>query len=430
VLAGGASKIASGGLAVAWLVSTIAIPLPGVPVLAGAGFVASVAITGATVAAWIVARRRALVSALRENRVVGFGLALLFAAYLLSAICTGAHAESLLGCARVAAMCIFAFAIVCANRDAIGVAGERALPAPFARAAAALLMAYAAAFVVGWFVPALRPYVFLTLPHQHLAELPRFAALTGSPGSTGAWGVLAIGLVGPLRRRWLRRGLRAAGALVALVTLSPATLVLPAVLAAALLRRRLVRVGVTTALIAAAIAPLYVHVLSIGPRGNEVTVSSLHPSYEESGLGFELMPIHDVSVLGVETHFHFTAYAALVVRAASCFAEHPLTGTGPKRFAEACPVVTMNTYGVWSPQRQAHNQFTELAVELGLLGLTLIAVGAWALSRGVTWEPIDRWSLGAAVGLVACSFSGALLLSLPAVGFFATQIRARDGGAR
>ena len=408
----------AGGLAVAWLVSTVAIPLPGSPVFAGAGFVASVAITGLTLAAWLLKRPTEFAEALREHRAAGAAAGLLCAAYLVSAVVVGAPLEALVACARVAAVGTFALAIICANRG-------RALAAPFAWAATALLATYAALFAVGWASPVLKPFVFLILPHQHLAQAPRFAALTWIPGSTGAWALLGVGLVGPVRRRGLRRAMRAAGLLAALATLSPATLALPAVLAAAVLKPGRARVWSTCALAAVGIAPLYVHVLTLEAGGRELTVSRLHPSYETSGLGPEAMPVHEARFFGAAVGFHFTAYAALVARAGSCFAEHPLTGVGPKRFEEVCPVVTMNTYGVWSGHRQPHNQLTELGVELGLTGLALLAAAAWVLGRRMTWEPADRWCVGAAVGLVVCSFSGGLFLSLPAAGYFALHLRER-----
>ena len=416
------SAMVTGGLAAAWLASTVAIPLPGAPVLAGAGFVASIAITGVALGVWLLSNRQGLVQAVRENRAMAIAGMLVAAAYLVSALAAGAPREGLVAFLRVGAIGAFGIATVCANRTL-------ALRTAFAGSGLVLLAIYSLLLVLGWVFPRAAPYVFLTLPHQHLANMPRFAALTGTPGSTGAWALLGIGLVGSLRCRALSRAGRLAGALVALATFSTATLALPAVVAAAIMKRGRARVLTTCALAAAGIAPLYVHVLTIEVGATQLTVSSLHPSYEAFGLGPELMPVHEAHVLGAGVRFHFTAYAALAVRAASCFAEHPLTGVGPRRFEEACPVVTMNTYGEWSAHRGPHNQFTEVVVELGLVGILLVTAAGWLVWRRMRWEPPDGWCVGAAVGIVVCSFGADLLVSLPVAGFFALQLHPRDGGA-
>jgi hypothetical protein len=414
--------IVLGGLAAAWLASTVAIPLPGSPVLAGAGFVASVVITGVALATWALTRGQGLLDALHENRASAIAAGLLVAAYLVSTLAAGAPREGLVASVRVVAIGAFGVAVVCANR-------AHALETAFARSALVLLTIYAVLLAAGWVFPAVAPYVFLTLPHQHLANVPRFAALTGTPGSTGAWALLALGLVGSSRRHPIARAAHWAGALAALATFSSATLALPAVIAAATMKRGRARVLATFALAAAGILPLYVHVLTIELGANQITVSRLHPSYEVSGLGPELMPVHEARALGAGVRFHFTAYAALAVRAASCFAEHPLTGVGPRRFEEACPVVTMNTYGEWSARRRPHNQFLELVVELGLVGVALVAAAVWLVTQNMRWDPPDRWYAAAAIGIVVCSCAADLLISLPVAGFFALHLRPRGGGA-
>ncbi len=302
----------------------------------------------------------------------------------------------------------------------------------FGRAAAGLVAIYAALFVAGIASPPLRESLFLNGSHQQLGQLPRFAALTGVPGATGAWALLAVGLVGPLRPPALRRASRVAGALVVLATWSAATLALPVVLSITLLRPGRARMWATVGLAAVAIAPLYVHVLAVGVGDRGISLSPLHPSYEASPLGSVQTPVHELSLRfpATRVRFNFTMYAALFARAASCFAEHPVVGVGPRRFAEACPVMTMNTYGDWSATRRPHNQFTELATELGVVGLGLLVGAARLLRWRMSWEPPDRWYVGAAAGVLVCSFSAELLVSLPVAGFFAVYLRPRYGGER
>jgi hypothetical protein len=223
----------------------------------------------------------------------------------------------------------------------------------------------------------------------------------------------------------LRRAARALAVFIAMASASIATLALPSVLCAGAIRGPRARWWATVGVAIAALVPLYVHVITIRCGAREFALSSLHPSYEQEGLGRRFMPLHDVQTAGVSTRFHLTAYAALAVRAVTCFAEHPLTGVGPKMFEDRCPVVTMNTYGEWADRRGPHNQIAALVSELGLVGVCLVVAAAWLRACRMTWRPFDPWSAAALVGIVVCSFAGEALVSLRTVGFFAVHLRRR-----
>jgi hypothetical protein len=396
-------------LATAWGASMLALRAPGVPF--GAGFLVA---TVLALAALALGLRRGSLS-LRASLATPhapFLVALVLVPAALAAASV-APPDSWRAVLRVA---IVALTALLARAHA-----GPALRAALARAGLVVLALLGLALVLGLVSPPIGALVFARSPHQHVGMLPRFAAFTDLPATTGLWALVALGAA-----RWssdvaLRRGATVAGGLVALATLSSATLAVPALLASGLVRHARLRATLVLAACALAAAALFTHplVLRVGER--ELALSALHDHYDVDGLGPRHHPVHTSTLGPLSLEWHATAYALLARRAVTCALEHPLLGVGPDRFAERCRVTTMSTYGVWSDARAPHDQLGAWLAELGLVGALVLALSLAVLVRRSppsTW-PLDGWQQGVLAAIAVASLGGEIVETIPVLVFLA-----------
>lgn len=390
-------------LAAAWGVSMFALRLPAVPF--GSGFL---------VASLLVLVALAL-GARRGSFSLGASLAtpqapLLLALVILPAVSAAIGAAPPQSWRAVARIAMIALAALLARAHA-----GPALRTALSQAALVVLALLATALVLGLVAPPIGALVFARSPHQHLGTLPRFAAFTDLPATTGLWALVALGAA-----RWssdvrLRRGATVASVVVAIASLSSATLAVPAVLASGLVRHARLRAILVLAACALAAAALFTHPLVVRVGERELALSALHEHYADGGLGPRHHPVHTSTLGPVSLDWHATAYALLLRRAVTCALEHPLLGVGPDRFAERCRVTTMSTYGVWSDTREPHDQLGAWLAELGLVGIALLTLALVLLVRRAppsSW-PLDRWQHGVLVAIAVASLGGEIVETIP-----------------
>jgi len=407
-------------LAFAWFASTVAVAPRALG--AGVGFVACCTVASLVASRMLVKERPELLAALSRERALVHSGSLVIMAHVAATLLGGAHVESWAQVLRVTV--VAAFAVLVRTLDP-----ARARVA-FAWAALALVCADAV-LALGALAAGRSGAPFaLIAPHQRTGTLPRFAGWSGTPGSAGAWALLAVGIGRHLPSRTARVGCTVTGCAVALASLSAATVALPAVLAAAVLPRGPARATIALLAGCAAVLVLWVNVLEVRVGDRRFEGAPLQVAHATQDLGPRFHPVQTSGVGPIAVDWHATAYALLAQGAVTCALRHPLAGVGPQRFDDACPVTTMNTYGNWSTHRRPHNQFTGWLVELGLLGVILGAVASIGAWRAYTWDPPDRWTDGAALGFAVAAFTGELLVTLPAAAFLALHLRRRhrDGG--
>ena len=402
--------------ALAWSISTISLPAPG-PVAGNGGFVAGVVLlaSGALLCTWssparTLARARALFPAWLVA-AGGLALPLLASAPSLGDVALAARDALALGF----------FAVLAAVND------EKMRRALALAALALLLLGVLSALVTplvpGW-------SAFEIGPHERVQAIPRFRGLSSTPAPAGVWALSALGLSGGLPDGRTKKVLLVLSLLTALFTFSIATLALPAVLAFAALKHSRLRTVVTGALGLGAAFVLYFHTLELVAGSRQVTISHVHPAYEDEGLGARYLPIQDVGSKSLHVRGHETAYGSLARRGLTCFLEHPLTGVGPGRFIDRCPVMTMNTFGEWTDRRSPHNQMGAILSELGVVGLVLLVAALAVLSRRVRVVPGDRWANAALVGVAVCSLGSETLFTLPVLGVLASRVTLKEASGR
>ncbi len=401
-------------LAIGWGASLVALRAPGVPF--GAGFLVATALA-AVVLARTLARsssREALARSpwLRASLVV-------LVAHAVPAALTASPLTSWLAVARLGLVLVFA--------TLTHVHAGSPLREGFSRAGALFLAVLGASLVLGLTVPSVRALVFVAGAHQHVGSWGRFAALTDLPATTGLWALVVMGAARAHPDARVKIATTITGLLVAVASLSIATLAVPLVLASGLVENRRARAIAMIAAALLAVTALWVHPLSVRVGEHEITISTLHAGWHRDTLGAIHQPVH-VSTLGpVALEWHATAYALLAERAITCALEHPVTGVGPARFAERCPVMTMNTYGEWTTSRRAHHQLGAWMAELGVLGLALLALAARVLAVDrARLAPLDRWQWGSLAALGVGLFSGEIVETIPVLAWLALVLAPID----
>jgi len=365
--------------------------------------------------------RRAAVFALP---LLGIG-ALLLASMLASVLVSDRPSVSLVGLGRVGVVVCFGVAFFCATFFA-----PSGLRRALAISAAALIVQNAALLVLGLMVQGFAPTVFETGPHEMLGNVPRFQGFAGTPTAAGHWSLLAMGLVQWLPRRDLRRCLTCLGIPVVLATLSLASLALIGAFAWAV-GPRPGRAALCFAAILVILGTMHTQVLCARIGAKTFVLSRHLPEWERDGLGPKYMPEQTLRAGPVQLEWLWTGYHYLAVRGLICFVDHPVLGVGDRRFAARCPVMTMSTYGYWSPAREPHNQYTGWLAEQGTLGLVAVACAIW-LSRRCLRLRKDTPALipAALVGSLIVGLGGDAILTLPVVGAFATSITRRAANYR
>lgn len=225
-------------------------------------------------------------------------------------------------------------------------------------------------FLLAFASSALAPWVLEQVANQTSGTLPRFVGLAPSPFGQGATLLVWVALLRhpgiPLR---LRQAATVSGLALSLATISFASLVVPIAVTWRFVSRRRLRAALVLAQLVGALIILYVHPLSLRIGDRRLELQQVHSGYSAEGLGARHMPIQRLELLpGTEIEFHPTAYFYLAKRALSCATEHPLLGVGGRNFSRSCPVTTMSTIGRWSKGRVAHNEWTGVLAEHGLLG--------------------------------------------------------------
>jgi hypothetical protein len=397
-------------IGVAWFVATIGVPIWIGGTAVNAGFVAALALA---VAAAASSRRFPMRGS--AARALAAPVALATLAFIVPALVRGFELRVWLSAGRgCAALVWFGLVLALHHEDR-----EEGI----ARAALALLVGNFAIAVVSPLFPG-HLGVLELVQHEYARGLPRFRGLAHSPAPAGVWAIASIGLTETLPQKRLRVLGRALGLLEGCASLSLALLAVPSLLATLLPYRSLrCCLGLCAALAAAFI--LYFQPLQLTLGSHRFELSRLHAGYSTDGLGPQYMPVTTLALHGVALSGHSTAYGKLAARGLSCFAEHPLTGVGPGRFGEACPVMAMNTFGEWSDRRDSHNQLGGPLAELGLLGMGLLCGAGLTFCSGYTLKRLTPWQRGVWVALLVCAFGSEDLLTLPVLALLATQLEPR-----
>ncbi|MBN8615185.1 MAG: hypothetical protein J0L92_31605 [Deltaproteobacteria bacterium] len=394
-------------LAIAWGASLVALRVPGVPF--GSGFVLASVLAAVVLVRTI--KRPALRDALARSQWPRAAV-LVLVAHALPAALGAAPITSWMAIARLSLVLVFA--------SLMHVHAGSPAREGVSRAATVFLCASIVAFVLGLVVPSVHALVVVEGAHQHVGRLDRFAALTGLPATTGLWALLAMGAARAHGDARVRTASTVAGLFVATVSLSVATLAVPVVVAGGLVSHARARLAVMLVAAAVAIAALWMHPLALRVGEHTIASSSLHEGWHHEALGARHHPVHETALGPVTITWHATAYALLAERAIDCFFEHPVLGVGPARFAERCPVTTMNTYGEWSAARRAHHQLGAWIAELGLVGVALLGLASWLVRpRRASLDALDGWQCGVLGALAIGLFTGELLETIPVLGWLA-----------
>ena len=368
----------------------------------------------------VVSNPRGWTSALGQHRRLVGAAGLVILSRLASVIGADAPLLALVQALRVAAVLGFLLAVVVAAERDAGV--RRSL----AFVAGLLLVLHAGLYIGGTFSEPLGVGVFETLPHQHTGTLPRFTGICGGPGACGLLMLCCVGLVRGLDDRGFRGVLTGTGLVLGALTLSFPTLAMGAVFCWRFIEPRVLRIAATAGAAAACLLVLHVHPLELRSPGSVVSLGTLPTEWETDGLGPTYMPVEEISLGDYSLACVRTVYHHLAVRSLGCFVEHPVVGVGGRNHPVSCPVMTLNTVGEWGAGRLAHNEYTGLLAEHGLLGLLATLLLLMAIGRGYRLAEPDRWRAAALVGVLVSGLGGEVWYQFPVAALLAVTIR-REG---
>lgn len=414
--AGRWNNVFSVALAAGWLVSTVARPIPGLGRV-GIGFTAACLLGAVGAIGTLALQRHAFNKHLKSVLVVWCALG---AGPTLSWAITSLDLPGLVFVVRWWLLLGFFVSIRTANTE---------FPTQlFAWTGAAFLGAHLLLLVAGSFASTAFGWAWEIGTHQHLGNTRRFIGWVGNPAALGTSAFLAASMGSRSQMKWVAWASPVAGALIAVFTLSVATLAVPAFLLVASFRSVRWRVMSAGAGVVAAMMILYIKPLTVGLGDRRFEVSEVHPAYHRHGNGPRFMPQRELSLGAATFQFHFTAYAYLAVAGLKCFAENPVFGVGLERFVTNCTHMTMSTYGGWSLRRRAHNQFVQWVSETGGVGLLLAVLALLFARKKLPWMVLGRWQWGTLAAIMVTSLGGEMLATIPLSGWSATQMGDAGGG--
>lgn len=346
----------------------------------------------------LFSRRRAVAAFVIRNRLLYIALCLQVLVRLASIPCAGDVISASLAVLRAAIVGLFFGAVLFENhynidfRKLMGGCGI------------AIISVHACFFVVGLIFDGARSSFFEIGDHLSLGSIPRFKGIIGGPFACGFTMAASSGLALMSTSRF-RRWVAIAGFLLTIASLSFAGILVSVPLIFAAVSSRPIRIVLSAIVFAVALTILYVHPIAITYSGGEFR-RSLHSNYDQNNNGNRFMPIHTLSDEGIKIQFHFTGYYYLAKRSLSCFAEHPITGVGGRNYYVACSTTTMTSLGQWTPGRIAHNEYTGLVAEHGILGLAAAVFLVGVLLTRYRFASDDAWMKGILIAYLLFGFAG------------------------
>ena len=393
-------------------ISAVDVQTLGLPLQVRPGFVVAgigIAILGVVV---VTRQRAAVARVVRTHRVLALALGGVLASRAASALLNGLASGAVAEVARAAAV-VVAILLALALTDEGGGLRHR-----LGVASAAVLGANAALLAVGAAFPSAAARVFESVAeHQLVGSLPRFRGGCNTAGTCGFQLLLATLLVRGITPPTWRRVATLLGILMVASTFSFATLCLPLVAGAVLLRRRATRWGAQALVLGAALLALWSYPLELRIAGWTALARSPAADWSRDGLGPRFMPVHRIAIGDTVIAFRATGYFALTKRGVTCMAEHPLAGVGGRGFERECPVMTMGTVGAWTDRRPAHSEYAGQLAEYGLLGVVATLGVVWAMTTRYRYCVDDPWARGLFVTCLAAAFAGAIWYQLPIAAF-------------
>lgn len=377
----------------------------------------TLALAYAPTRSWLRAAARA-----RELRAFALAAALVVIGWTLAAASASDRRAALLGAARVLLTLLFFAATYLLARRSSGVRSA------LAWVALGLIVAQTVLLVGGLTSARFGRLVFeqARVGHIQLGALPRFRGLMLHPMACGSATLLLAGLVAGLPQKRLRLAAIAAALAVTAATLSFATLLVPLAVALVLPVRRALRATVAVLVATGAIATLWITPLRLDIAGRTVLSRPLPASYHLRDLGPKYMPVYTVGSGAWKAEFFWTGYALLAARSLTCAAEHPL-GVGARNFEHRCPVMAMNTLGVWADHRSAHNSYGALLAEGGVLTTVATALMVLLLARLFGRRANSRIECAIIVVHLFAGFAGASPYQFPFAALVAISIEPNQG---
>ncbi len=375
---------------------------------------AGVALLLALIARWPYGER--LRAIWRAHRLLVVSLSCLVVGRLLSVISAEAVEDALLQGVRIATLAVFFAAVYfeCQRNP-----GMRAV---LAWGAALLIALHGVLFISAWCFGELFRLVFEAGTHQYLGGLPRFRGIVGGPFACGAMMLACAGLVRALPDRRFAAPLMGVALFLCAASLSFATMALPVMLLWLVVRQRSWRIAGYAVLAVVAISILYAKPVALRCGGNSLPLFEPHENYHLDELGPRYAPQTTLTISRCQIDVIPSGYVVLAGASLRCFRDNWLIGVGGRNHPYSCPATAMTALGQWTTGRIAHNEYTGLLAEYGLLGLAGTLFFVWVVWWRYRKHSLDNWTRGIVGAYLLAGFAGEIWFQFPFVALIASHV--------